>query len=160
LSALTIRRARPDEAGLIRTLLRELAVYEKLTHIFSITEETIKRDFFSAAPKCICDLALLDGQPIGLATWYWIYASFRAVTGIYLEDLYVRESVRGGGHGKALLAHLARTAHTNGGAFVKWSVLDWNRPSIEFYERLGAKPPNGWTDYQLDGDAFHRLARG
>ncbi len=156
---LTIRRARPDEAGLIRTLLHELAVYEKLTHIFAITEETIARDFFSAAPSVFCDLALLDGEPIGLATWYWIYASFRTVRGIYLEDLYVRENVRGGGHGKALLAHLARTAHQSGGAFVKWSVLDWNKPSIEFYERLGAKPPNGWIDYQLDGEPFVKLAR-
>ena len=139
-------------------MLHELAVYEKLTHIFAITEATIARDFFSAAPKCFCDLALLDGKPVGLATWYWTYASFRAVTGIYLEDLYVRESVRGGGHGKALLAHLARTAHASGGGFVKWSVLDWNKPSIrEFYERLGAKPPDGWTDYQLSGEAFAKL---
>jgi GNAT superfamily N-acetyltransferase len=157
-SALTIRRARPGEAGTILILLRELAVYEKLTHIFAITEETIARDFFGASQKAFCDLALLDGEPVGLATWYWIYASFRAVTGIYLEDLYVREGVRGGGHGKALLAHLARTAHASGGGFVKWSVLDWNKPSIAFYERLGAEPPNGWTDYQLSGEAFARLA--
>jgi len=156
---LTIRRARPNEAGLIRTLLHELAVYEKLTHVFAITEDTIARDFFSASPSVFCDLALLDGEPIGLATWYWIYASFRTVRGIYLEDLYVRERVRGGGHGKALLAHLARTAQQSGGAFVKWSVLDWNKPSIEFYERLGAKPPDGWTDYQLDGEAFAKLSR-
>jgi diamine N-acetyltransferase len=154
-----IRRARPDEAGLIKTLLQELAVYEKLTDIFAITEATIARDFFGTSPSAFCDLAFVEGKPIGLSTWYWVYASFRAVRGIYLEDLYVRENARGGGYGKALLAHLARTAQENGGAFVKWSVLDWNKPSIEFYERLGAKPPTDWIDYQLDGEAFARLAQ-
>lgn len=141
-------------------LLRELAEYEKLVPIFSMTEATIGRDFFGPMPACACDLAFEDGNPVGLATWYWTFSSFRSVRGIYLEDLYVRDSVRGRGYGKALLAHLARAARAEGGAYVKWAVLDWNKPSIAIYERLGAKPVAGWIDYQVDGEPFAKLADG
>lgn len=141
-------------------LLRELAEYEKLVPIFAMNEVTIARDFFGSTPACWCDLAFEDGRPIGLATWYWTFSSFRSVRGIYLEDLYVRNSVRGRGYGKALLVHLAKTAHAVGGAYVKWAVLDWNKPSIEFYERLSAKPVAGWIDYQVEGAAFLTLAGG
>lgn len=141
-------------------LLRELAEYEKLVPIFAMTETSIARDFLGSSPACSCDIAFEDGRPIGLATWYWTFSSFRSVRGIYLEDLYVRDSVRGRGYGKALLAHLARTARTNGGAYVSWSVLDWNQPSIEFYERLGAKRVEGWFVYQIDSDPFAKLAGG
>jgi len=157
--SLEIRPARRGDERLMLTLLLELAEYEKLVPIFAMTEETIARDFFSSSPSCSCDLAFDEGKPVGIATWYWTYSSFRSVRGIYLEDLYVRQNQRGRGYGKALLAHLARTARTQGGAYVKWSVLDWNRPSIEFYERLGAERTRGWLDYQLAGEAFERLAR-
>ncbi len=142
------------------TLLRELAEYEKLVPIFSMTEVSIARDFFGPSPACFCDLAFENGQPIGLATWYWTYSSFRSVRGIYLEDLYVRDSVRGRGYGKELLAHLAKTARANSGAYVSWSVLDWNKPSIEFYERLGAKRIVGWLAYQIDGESLTNLTDG
>jgi GNAT superfamily N-acetyltransferase len=155
-----IRPARRGDEGTMLMLLRELAEYEKLVPIFSMSEASIARDFFGPSPACSCELALEDGEPVGVATWYWTFSSFRSVRGIYLEDLYVRDSVRGRGYGKALLAHLARTAQANGGAYVKWAVLDWNKPSIEFYERLGAKPVAGWMDYQVDGKPFVKLAGG
>lgn len=157
---LEIRRGRKGDEGHMLLLLRELAEYEKLVPIFAMNEVTIARDFFSSTPACCCDLAFEDGLPIGLVTWYWTFSSFRSVRGIYLEDLYVRDSVRGRGYGKALLAHLAKTACAEGGAYVKWAVLDWNRPSIEFYERLGAKPVAGWIDYQVEGAPFLTLASG
>ena len=141
-------------------LLRELAEYEKLVPIFAMTEISIARDFFGASPACACHLAFEKGQPVGIATWYWTFSSFRSVRGIYLEDLYVRDSVRGRGYGKALLAQLARTARTNGGAYVSWSVLDWNKPSIKFYERLGAKRVGGWFVYQIEGVPLVTLADG
>ena len=157
---LEIRRARQGDERHMLTLLRELAEYEKLVPIFSMSEATIARDFFGSSPACWCDLALDYGEPVGLATWYWTFSSFRSVRGIYLEDLYVRDSVRGRGYGKALLANLAKTALSNGGAYVGWSVLDWNQPSIEFYERLGARRVTGWLAYQIEGSPFAKLAGG
>jgi diamine N-acetyltransferase len=155
-----IRPAHRGDEGLILTLLRELAEYEKLVPIFSMSEASIARDFFGTSPACNSDLAFENGQAIGVATWYWTFSSFRSVRGIYLEDLYVRNAVRGRGYGKALLAHLARTAQDSGGAYVSWAVLDWNKPSIDFYERLGAKRVRGWLAYQIEGAPLAKLVGG
>jgi GNAT superfamily N-acetyltransferase len=156
-SSLTIRRARRGEAALILTLLRELAEYEKLLGSFHITEEVIRRDYLGEPALLNCDLAFAGGEPVGFATWYWTYASFAAARGIFLEDLYVRSKFRGQGHGKELLAHLARTAVAANAVRVEWSVLDWNKPSIEFYELLGARRHDGWYMYRLEHDALKKL---
>lgn len=155
---LAMRAAQMGDETLILTLLRELAEYEKLIPIFAMTEASIARDFLGPDRASHCDLAFDGTAPVGIATWYWTFSSFRSLRGIYLEDLYVRESARGRGHGKALLAHLAKTALENGGAYVQWAVLDWNTPSIEFYETLGAKPVKGWLSYQLTGAPLSQLA--
>jgi GNAT superfamily N-acetyltransferase len=155
-----IRRAKLGEEHAVHALMRELAEYEKLMHVFHVTPEIVRRDYLCEAPLLHCDLLLDDGGPAGLATWYWIYSSFAAKRAIYLEDLFVRPAFRGRGHGKALLAHLAKTAVAVGAARVDWSVLDWNKPSIDFYESLGAKPSAGWYVYRLEGDALARLGGG
>ena len=155
---LTIRPAVPGDEEIILGLLRELALYEKLTHIFQLTREIVTRDMLGPAKILHCDLAYSEGLPVGLATWYWTYTSFAAARGIYLEDLFVREIERGQGFGKALLAHLARTARDAGAVRVEWSVLSWNKPSIEFYQSLGAKPIDGWFVYRLDGAPLAKLA--
>ena len=159
MSDLAIRRAVPGDEALILKLLSELAEYEKLTDAFHLTEAIIRRDFFAPAPAAFCDLAFEAGKPVGLATWYWIYGTFAASRGIFLEDLYVRAERRGAGYGKALLAHLAKEALAQGAARVQWSVLNWNKPSIEFYERLGAKPVTEWTIYRIGDAALEALAR-
>jgi len=153
-----IRQAALGDEKDILKLLHELAEYEKLLPIFSMTEASIIRDFLAKSAVCRCDLAFENGEPVGLATWYWTFSSFRSVRGIYLEDLYVRAARRGSGHGKALLSHLAKEALAAGGAYVQWSVLDWNKPSIEFYDSLGARPVKGWVIYQLSGEALSGLA--
>jgi len=158
MSDLTIRRAVPGDEELILALLLELAEYEKLTQAFHLTKDIIARDFFGPSPAAFCDLAYEDGEPVGLATWYWVYATFAASRGIYLEDLYVRPDFRGAGYGKALLAHLAKEALARGAVRVEWSVLNWNKPSIEFYERLGAKPNTEWTIYRLSDAPLKALA--
>jgi len=157
-SSLTIRRARRGEAALILTLLRELAEYEKLLGSFHITEEVIRRDYLGEPALLNCDLAFAGGEPVGFATWYWTYASFAAARGIFLEDLYVRSKFRGQGHGKELLAHLARTAVAANAVRVEWSVLDWNKPAIGFYEGLGARLMDGWSIVRITGDALTKLA--
>jgi diamine N-acetyltransferase len=153
-----IRPAKPGEETLILTLLHELAVYEKITHRFHVTEAIIRQDYFGPAPALHCDLAFEDDRPAGIATWFRTYASFSARRGIYLEDLYVRPEFRGRGYGKCLLATLAKNVKTGGGSHVDWAVLDWNKPSIDFYDGLGAKAADGWITYRLSGEALENLA--
>ena len=159
MSALSIRRARKGDEKLILELLHELAVYEKLEDKFHIDEQVIRRDYLCSAPFIVCDLAFADGEPMGIATWYWTYMSFAATRALYLEDLYVRPDFRGRGFGKALLAHLAKTALDAGASKVDWQVLPWNTPSIDFYEGIGAQRLVDWYVYSLSGAALEKLGR-
>jgi GNAT superfamily N-acetyltransferase len=156
----SIRRGRLGDEALILQLLRELAEYEKLLEKFHIAEDVIRRDYLGTQPLLNCDLAFEGSNPVGIATWYWNYSSFAARRAIYLEDLFVRPGVRGKGYGEMLLAHLARTAVAAGARSVDWSVLDWNKPSIDFYEGLGARQVTGWYVYRLEGGALEKLGRG
>jgi GNAT superfamily N-acetyltransferase len=151
----SIRAALETDSHLIVSLLREFADYEKLHGGFSLTEDRVKRDMMGAA--CHCDLVFSGDEAAGLACWYWIYKSFRARRGLFIEDLYVRPQFRGRGLGKTLLAHLAGKARAADG-FLEWQVLDWNTPSIEFYKGLGAQQLEQWLDYRLDGESLERLA--
>ena len=153
----SIRRAVRGDEGVVLALLRDLAEYEKLLDKFHITADVIARDYFCAQPLLHCDLAFEGDTPIGCATWYWTYHSFAARRGIYLEDLFVRPCTRGKGYGKALLAHLAKTAVDAKGAQVEWEVLPWNKPSIDFYESIGAERLSDWYVYNLSGDALKKM---
>jgi len=159
MAELLIRRAQPGDEALVLTLLRELADYEKLLDVFHITEDVVRRDYLGAHPLVQCELAFEGNEPVGVMTWYWTYSSFAAKRSIYLEDLFVRKAARGRGHGKALLVHLAKTGAQVGAHRVEWSVLDWNKPSIEFYDSLGARPVQGWYVYRLEGDALKTLGK-
>jgi diamine N-acetyltransferase len=154
---LAIRPARPGDAGVVLALVRELAVYEKLEHEAVATEAMIDAGLFGKNPRVFCDLAEWESEPAGLAVWYYNYSTFTGRHGIYLEDLYVREELRGKGIGKALLTALAkRCADENLGRF-EWSVLDWNTPSIDFYMAMGAKLMDQWTVCRVEGDALAKL---
>jgi GNAT superfamily N-acetyltransferase len=142
--SLKIRRARPDEAGVVFALVRELADYEKLSHEVDATEKSIADALFGDNPILFCDLAEWNGEVAGFAVWFNNFSTFSGRTGIYLEDLFVRPSMRGKGIGKALLAHLAKVCVDNGWSRLQWSVLDWNTPSIEFYKSLGAVMLDEW----------------
>ncbi len=153
----TIRAAQSGDEDLILTLLKELAEYEKLTDKFKITREIIARDFLGERAALRVDLLYDGDKPSGIATWYFTYNSFAAARGIFLEDLFVRPQYRGRGYGKALLAYLAQQAAQTGAVRIEWSVLDWNKPSIDFYESIGAKRLEGWFNFRLDGEALTRL---
>jgi GNAT superfamily N-acetyltransferase len=155
MSDFSIRPAQPTDAPVIVALLRELADYEKLLDGFTLSEAMVVRDMLGDA--CRSDLAFADGEPVGIATWFWTYNSFRAARGLFVEDLFVRTQFRGRGFGRALLVHLAATA-LKADAFMVWQVLDWNAPSIAFYKSLGAAPQENWITYRLRGEALRKLA--
>jgi GNAT superfamily N-acetyltransferase len=158
--SIAIRAARPDEAGLVLSFVRELAEYEKLAHQVEASEATIADALFGASPGVYCDIAEWNGEPAGFQVWFVNFSTFSGRHGIYLEDLFVRPALRGKGIGKALLAHLARRCVDNGWSRLQWSVLDWNTPSIEFYKSLGAVLMDEWTVCKVTGEALKTLARG
>jgi GNAT superfamily N-acetyltransferase len=155
---LTIRRGRAGDEDSILALLRGLADYEKLTDRFRLTREIIVRDFLGPSPACCSALAYLDAEAVGVMTWFPTYASFSAVRTIHLEDIYLQPGCRGKGYGRAMFAWLAKHARDTGAAGISWFVLDWNKPSIAFYESLRAEPASDWLSYRLSGDALEDLA--
>jgi GNAT superfamily N-acetyltransferase len=158
--SLEIRRAHPAETGLVLSLIRELAEYEKLSHEVDATEAMIGAALFADHPRLFCEIAEWSGEPAGFAVWFINFSTFSGRSGIYLEDLFVRPAYRGKGIGKALLARLASECLNNGWSRLQWSVLDWNAPSIEFYKSLGAVLMDGWTVCRINGPALATLAEG
>src|ERR1700733_10965565 len=158
--SLNIRRALPGEAGLVLSLVRELADYEKLLHEVEATEAMIDATLFGDEPRLFFEIAEWGGEPAGLAVWFRNFSTFSGRSGIYLEDLFVRQAQRGNGIGKALLVHLAKHCVANGWSRLQWAVLDWNTPSIEFYKSLGAVLMDEWTVCKVTGPALTALARG
>jgi GNAT superfamily N-acetyltransferase len=158
LSAYTIRSAIPGDEGLVLSFIRELAEYEKLLSSVVANEDNVRAALFAPHPRVYCDIAESDGKPAGFALWFYNYSTFLARYGVYLEDLFVRPAFRGRGIGKGLILNLARRAHDEGCGRMEWAVLDWNAPSIAFYEGLGARPVAGWQVYRLDSEALRMLA--
>ena len=156
--SLVIRPAVPADAPLIYALIRELADYEHLLHEVRATEPGIAAILFGEAPRAFCDIAEVDGEAVGFALWFYNVSTFEGRHGIYLEDLYVRPAARGNGAGKALLRELAARCVTEGLARLEWAVLDWNAPSIAFYDGLGAEAKSEWIIRRLSGEALARLA--
>ncbi|WP_217211116.1 GNAT family N-acetyltransferase [Streptomyces sp. AC550_RSS872] len=146
-----IRPATPADVPALHTLVRELAEYEKALEEARATEEQLHAALFGDHPAAYAHIAADDatGETVGYAIWFLNFSTWRGVHGIYLEDLYVRPTARGAGHGKALLTELARLCVTRGYQRLEWSVLNWNAPSIAFYEALGARPQDEWTVYRL-----------
>jgi diamine N-acetyltransferase len=157
--ALVIRPARPADAALIHSLVRELAAYEKLTHEVQASEGALAEALFSAHPGVFCDIAEWDGEPAGFTVWFKNFSTFSGRHGIYLEDLFVRPAHRRKGIGRSLLVHLARRCMTEGWTRLQWSVLDWNKPAIEFYGSLGADLLPDWRLCRIGDSGLARLAR-
>ena len=153
-----IREATVADAGLILAFIRALADYERLLDEVEANEGDIVRDLFGSKPKVFCDIAEQDGEPVGFALWFYSYSTFRGRHGIWLEDLFVKPEMRGGGAGRALLQRLAQRCVEQGLARLEWAVLDWNAPSIAFYDSLGAAALDDWTTRRLAGEALEKLA--
>ncbi|MFE5164044.1 GNAT family N-acetyltransferase [Streptomyces sp. NPDC056697] len=159
-----IRSARPSDVPAIHAMIRELADYERAPQEAKATEGQLREALFGAHPAVFALIAEEiggagePGGPVGFALWFRNFSTWTGTHGVYLEDLYVTPRARGGGHGKALLAELARICVERGYARFEWSVLDWNEPAIGFYAALGAEPMDGWTVRRLSGEPLRGLA--
>ena len=156
--SLAIRAAVKADSALVFALVSELADYEKLSGEVDATPEAIAAALFGREPRLFCDIAEWDGEPAGFAVWFLNFSTFRGRHGIYLEDLFVRPAYRGKGIGKALMARLAKRCVDEGWARFEWAVLDWNKPSIDFYRAIGATVMNEWRICRLSGKALASFA--
>jgi GNAT superfamily N-acetyltransferase len=156
---LVIRPAERSDVGLVLSMITELADYERAAEQVTGTTDLLEAALFGSSPAAEAVIAELDGAPAGFALVYPTFSTWLCASGLYLEDLYVRPAYRGGGVGRALLGHLAELAVERGHARLEWSVLDWNAPAIEFYERLGATHLDDWKLFRLAGLDLVRVAR-
>jgi GNAT superfamily N-acetyltransferase len=156
-----LRRATRDDLDTIIDLIHGLADYEREPGAVKLDRDEFARHLFGPRPYAEVILAETEsGESAGFALFFHNFSTWAGKPGIYLEDLFVRPPFRGQGHGRALLAELARLAVERGCARLEWSVLDWNEPSIAFYKALGAVPMDEWTVYRLSGNTLERLAAG
>lgn len=154
-----IRSATPADVPDILGLIRELAEYERLLDQVVADEASLHRALFGEPKYVEALVAIVAGETVGFALFFHNFSTFLGKPGMYLEDLYVRPAFRGQGLGKALLTQVAGIAVARDCGRMEWSVLDWNEPSIQFYESLGAKSLSDWTVYRLTGEALRKMGR-
>ncbi len=153
---LTFRFAQPQDTALILQFIRELAEYEHMLPQVVATEELLREQLFEKKNAEVL-FAVADGQEVGFALFFHNFSTFLGRSGLYLEDLFVKPAHRGKGYGKGILKKLAQIAVERGCGRLEWACLDWNRPSIDFYLSMGAKPMDEWTVYRLTGDTLNRM---
>lgn len=154
---LSIRAATVEDVPLLRTMIGELADFEHELASVTITAGDLTRDGFGPKPKFRALIARWAGQAAGYALFFDFYSSWRGCQ-LFLEDLFVRPDFRGKGVGKSLLAYVAKVACEENYAAIRWEVLSWNQPAIDFYEALGAEFLNDWRLMLLKQEALRRLA--
>ena len=154
----TIRPATPADVAHIRSMIVELAVFEKLEHQVIATEALLHDGLFGVRPACEAIIGESNGEVVTFALFFHNFSTFLTRKGLYLEDLYVRQSQRGKGFGKAMLARLAQIAVERECGRFEWSVLDWNEPAIQFYKAVGAEVMPDWRICRVTGDALTALA--
>jgi GNAT superfamily N-acetyltransferase len=157
---LTIRPATRDDVGQLLELIRGLATYEKKRHKAVVTEDDLLRDGFGPQPKFRALIAEWEGKAAGYASFFYFYSTFQGRPALFLEDLFVPDEFRGKGIGKALLVAVCKLAVDEGCFALRWEVLDWNRPAISFYEKLGATFLNERKVVTFDSEALRRVAEG
>jgi GNAT superfamily N-acetyltransferase len=155
---LQIRPATPDDIPQILAFIRELAEYEREPDAARATAADLLRDGFTEPRRFHCLIAEQGTEPAGFALYFHTYSTWVGHAGVYLEDLFVRPAFRTQGIGKALLARVAAIAVAEGCPRLEWAVLDWNKPAIDFYHRMGARPMSEWTTMRVTGDALPALA--
>jgi len=142
----------------ILSLIRELADYERAPDAVVTNEAGLREVLFGPQRSAEVLLAFEEGEPAGFAVYFYNFSTWLGQPGLYLEDLFVRPTVRGKGYGRSLLERLAQIAQERGCGRMEWAVLNWNDPAIQFYKKLGAEPMTEWTVYRLTRDGIARLA--
>ena len=155
---LIIRPARPADVGLILGFVRDLATYERLSHLVTATEETLLDSLFGAHPGAEVLIAFERDVPAGFAVFFHNFSTFLGRRGLWLEDIYVKPQFRRRGYGRKLLLHVARIARQRGCGRFEWAALDWNAPAVEFYKSLGATALDDWTIFRVAGESLDKLA--
>ena len=153
-----IRQAIPSDSALIIQLIRELAQYEKLCNKVIATVDDVNKTLFCESPKAEVLLLEVECETVGFALFFHNYSTFFCKYGIYIEDIYIREKYRGNGYGKALLRYICQLAVERDCGRVEWWCLDWNKPSIDFYLKLGAEAMSDWTVYRLGRKTIEKMA--
>ena len=153
----TVRIADEKDTGTILKMVRELAEYERLLDGFTATEELLKETLFQrgVAETLIGEY---NQEPVGYAIFFHNVSSFAGRLGIYIEDIYVKPELRSKGFGEAMFAFIAKLAVERRCVRLEWSCLKWNKPSIAFYEKMGAEPLKEWTVYRLTGKNLEKTA--
>ena len=154
---LRIVPATDRDVTVILGFIRKLAEYEKLSHQVEATEELLRDTLFGARRVAEVLIAYLEGAPAGFALYFHNFSTFLGRPGIYLEDLFVEPAHRGKGIGKALLVEIAKIAKERNCGRLEWAVLDWNKPAIDFYRKLGAVPLDDWTLFRVTGEALENF---
>lgn len=155
-----IKVATEKDIQVIFQFIKDLAEYEKLSHEVVTNEEELKRNLFGEKRFVKVLIAYSNEVAVGFALFFYNFSTFLGKPGIYLEDLFVKPEYRGKGYGKALLKKLAQIAVEENCGRVEWSVLNWNKPAIDFYEKIGAKPLEDWSVYRLTGSDIESFAKG
>ena len=155
---LSIRPATRDDVPLLLTLIRALATYEKKPRAVVASDADLLRDAFGPQPKFRALIALWNDEPAGYASFFYFYSTFQGRAALFLEDLFVLDKFRAQGIGRALLAEVAKLALQEKCYGMRWEVLDWNRPAIQFYERLGGTFLNERRAVAFDEVALRRVA--
>lgn len=159
-SLVTVRAARPEDLETVWRLILELAEYEQLSHECTGALEDLGRAMFGAQPRVEAILAFANGEPAGLAIYYFTFSTFAAKPILFLEDFFVRPSFRRQGAGRQMFRMLAEKARELDCEGMEWSVLDWNRLAMDFYASLGAAPRHEWVRYRLGPEQISLLAKG
>jgi len=156
---LEIRSATKSDVPVILSFIKKLADYERLSHEMVATEGMLRKTLFGRQRTAEVAIGYYKKEPVGFVLFFPSYSTFLGQPGLYIEDLFVDESHRRRGFGRALLLYVARLASERGCGRLEWSVLDWNEPAINFYKKLGAIPMSEWTVFRVTGESLVRLAK-
>lgn len=156
-SGFHIRPATVSDVSVILAFIKKLAHYERLSDEVVATEERLQETLFGDRPTAEVAIGYLDMKPVGFVLFFHNYSTFLGKPGLYIEDLFVDEDYRRRGYGRALLLYVARLAKERDCGRLEWSVLDWNQPAIDFYQKLGALPMSEWTVFRVTGHGLDKL---
>lgn len=156
---ITLRPAQPSDAAIIHAFVIELAIYENAEHEVKTDVDGLRESIFGAGSPVKALICMLDDEPIGFAVYFYNFSTWQGRKGMYMEDLYISQKHRGIGAGKFILHQLAKQAYEEGCGRFEWSVLDWNKPAIDFYQAFGAKPQSEWIRYRLAGEEFANFVK-